>query len=101
MKNRTGTCSCKSGSGKLIDRMNEEFRIVKDCDTCRSVLLNGKKLYLLDKMDQLRELGQWALRLSFTTENTAQIDSVLAAFRGSAVFDPGACTRGLYLRGVE
>ena len=33
--------------------------------------------------------------------NTGWIDSVLAAWSGEAFFDPGACTRGLYLRGVE
>ena len=101
IRNRTGSCTCQSGSGKLIDRMNEEFRIVKDADTCRSVLLNGKKLYMLDKTEQLRRFGLWALRLSFTTENPAQIDAVLSAWQGQTAFDPGACTRGLYLRGVE
>ena len=88
-------------STKLVDRIGEEFRVVRDCGTCRSVLLNGKQLYLLDKKDELRRLGLWAVRLSFTTENPAEIDGVLAAWRGEAHFDPGACTRGLYLRGVE
>ena len=81
--------------------MGEEFRVVRDCGTCRSVILNGKKLYMLDKKDDLRDLGLWALRLSFTTENAAEIDGVLAAYRGEGRFEPGGCTRGLYLRGVE
>ncbi len=101
MKNRSGVCSCTTSNTKLVDRMSEEFRIVKDGDTCRSVLLNGKKLFLLDKLEQLRELGLWALRLSFTTENPSEIDRTIASLHGNADFDPGACTRGLYLRGVE
>ena len=101
MRNRAGICSCESGNTKLIDRIGEEFRVVRDCGTCRSVILNGKKLYMLDKKDDLRDLGLWALRLSFTTENAAEIDGVLAAYRGEGRFDPGGCTRGLYLRGVE
>ncbi|MBQ6430654.1 MAG: U32 family peptidase [Oscillospiraceae bacterium] len=101
MKNRAGICSCESGTTKMIDRIGEEFRVVRDCGTCRSVILNGKKLYMLDKKDELRNLGLWALRLSFTTENAAEIDGVLAAYRGEAQFEPGGCTRGLYLRGVE
>lgn len=101
MHNRAGVCACGSGQTKLIDRIGEEFRIVRDGDTCRSVILNGKKLYMLDKRAELRELGFWALRLSFTTENAAEIDGILAAWRGNASFDPGACTRGLYLRSVE
>ena len=101
MKNRAGVCSCHSGQTKLIDRIGEEFRVVRDGNTCRSVILNGKKLYLLDKKEDLRALGLWAVRLSFTTENAAEIDGVLSAWRSGAPFDPGGCTRGLYLRAVE
>ena len=99
IRNRTGECSCGAGPVKLIDRKGEEFRIVRDCGTCRSVVLNGKKLYLLDKREDLRRFGLWALRLSFTTENPGEIDTVLSNL--NAPFDPGACTRGLYYRGVE
>ena len=101
MKNRSGICSCQTDSARLVDRIGEEFPIVKDCGTCRSVILNGKKLYLLDKKDELRKLGLWALRLSFTTENPAEIDGVLAHWEESGHFEPGSGTRGLYLRGVE
>ena len=101
MKNRAGVCSCHSGQTKLIDRIGEEFRVVRDGNTCRSVILNGKKLYLLDKKEDLRALGLWAVRLSFTTENAVEIDGVLSAWRSGAPFDPGGCTRGLYLRAVE
>ena len=99
LKNRAGVCTCDTA--KLVDRICEEFRVVKDGDTCRSVILNGKKLYLLDKLNDLQCLGLWALRLSFTTENCTQIDTVLSAWQHGGTFDPGACTRGLYLRGVE
>ena len=101
LKNRAGDCACETGPAKLIDRTGEEFRVVRDCGTCRSIILNGRKLYLLDKKSELRKLGMWGLRLAFTTENPSEIDSVLAAWSGEAFFDPGACTRGLYLRGVE
>ena len=101
IKNRTGACTCHAGPVKLVDRMGEEFRVVRDCGTCRSVVLNGKKLYLLDKKENVRRIGLWALRLSFTTENTGEVNSVLSAWTQGASFDPGACTRGLYLRGVE
>ena len=51
------------------------------------------------KREDLRRFGLWALRLSFTTENPGEIDTVLSNL--NAPFDPGACTRGLYYRGVE
>ncbi len=101
MKNRTGICACQTGTVRLVDRVGEEFPVVKDPGTCRNVLLNGKKLYLLDKKDALRGMGLWALRLQFTTENPGEIDKVLMDYQGRAVFDAGCYTRGLYSRGVE
>ena len=35
------------------------------------------------------------------TENVKEVDSVLSAYVNPPAFDPGACTRGLYLRGLE
>jgi len=100
IRNRTGTCTC-GGAVKLTDRTGEDFPIVRDGDSCRSVVLNGKKLWLLDKQPQLSKLGLWALRLLFTTENAGQVNTVLRAWREGSDMEPGVCTRGLYLRGVE
>lgn len=101
IKNRTGACACQSGFVKLVDRMGEEFRVVRDPGSCRSVILNGKKLYLLDKQRELKKLGLWALRLMFTTENPGEVNGVLSAYQNGSPFEPGSCTRGLYTRGVE
>ena len=102
MRNRTGECSCQNGAlTKLTDKTGAEFPIIKDGNACRSVLLNGKKLSWLDRQDDLAKLGLWAVRLYFTTENVREVDRVLADYIDPQPFDPGACTRGLYLRGVE
>jgi len=101
MKNRTGKCTCNLGAQKLMDKTGAEFPIIKDGNTCRSVLLNGKKLSWLDRQEDLAHLGLWAVRLYFTTEQPGDVDRVLADYLNPAPFDPGACTRGLYLRGVE
>lgn len=99
--NRSGACGCSGGAVKLVDRIGEEFRLLRDGETCRTVIYNGKKLWMLDRREELSRLGLWALRLSFTTENPSEVDGVLAAWDTDAPFDPGKCTRGLYLRGVE
>jgi len=101
MKNRTGECSCQNASTKLTDKTGAEFPIIKDGNNCRSVLLNGKKLSWLDRQNDLAKLGLWAIRLYFTTENPREVDRILADYMEPTAFDPGACTRGLYLRGVE
>ncbi len=101
IRNRTGQCTCTTDMTRLQDRMGEEFPIIKDGDACRSVILNGKKLYWLDRREDWRRLGLYALRLLFTTENPKEVDQVLRAWRTGAEFNPGSATRGLYLRGVE
>jgi putative protease len=101
IRGRTGSCSCNLGVTKLVDKTGAEFPIIKDGDKCRSILLNGKKLSWLDRQNDLNKLGLWAIRLYFTTENTREVDRVLNDYLDPKPFDPGACTRGLYLRGVE
>ena len=101
IRGRTGQCSCQLGPAKLVDKTGAEFPVLKDGDSCRSVLYNGKKLYWLDRQNDLGRLGLWAARLCFTTENPREVDQILNACQNPVPFDPGACTRGLYLRGLE
>ncbi len=101
IKNRTGECTCHLGQMKLTDKTGAEFPVIKDGNSCRSVVLNGKKLSWLDRQEDLAKLGLWAIRLCFTTENGQEVDRVMADYLNPEAFDPGACTRGLYLRGVE
>ncbi len=101
IRGKTGQCSCHLAPTKLMDKTGAEFPVIKDGDTCRSVLLNGKKLNWLDRQNDLDRLGLWANRLCFTTENPREVDQVLESYVNPTPFDPGACTRGLYLRGLE
>ena len=105
IRGRTGECACKTlgnrHNTKLVDKTGAEFPVIKDGKSCRSVLLNGKKLSWLDRQDDLNKLGIWAMRLYFTTESSREVDRILGEYLDPTPFDPGACTRGLYLRGVE
>ena len=101
IRGRTGSCTCNLGPVKLTDRTGADFPLIRDGDTCRTVVLNGKKLNWLDRLPDLNRLGLWALRLYFTTENPREVDQVLSCWENPTPFDPGACTRGLYLRGLE
>ena len=98
---RTGSCTCNLGPVKLTDRTGADFPLIRDGDKCRTVVLNGKKLNWLDRQQDLNRLGLWAVRLYFTTENPREVDQVLGTYRNPTAFDPGSCTRGLYLRGLE
>ena len=100
-KGKTGECACHMGATKLVDKTGAEFPVIRDGNSCRSVLLNGKKLNWLDRQNDLARLGLWALRLHFTTENAKEVDHVVTSCITPTPFDPGAFTRGLYLRGLE
>ena len=99
--NRAGTCICGSTKTNLVDRTGSRFPVIRDGATCRSMILNSKKLYMGDKLANMKATGVWGLRLSFTTENAQQVDAVIHDFQHGAAFDPGTSTRGLYARGVE
>ena len=101
IRGRTGECTCHLAATKLVDKTGAEFPIIKDGNSCRSVLLNGKKLNWLDRRNDLMRLGLWATRLYFTTENAREVDRILNDYLEPREFDPGSSTRGLYLRGVE
>ncbi len=101
IRGKTGKCTCHLSPTRLTDKTGAEFPVIRDGASCRSVLLNGKKLSWLDRQEDLARLGLWATRLYFTTENPREVDQVMASVRNPKPFDPGACTRGLYLRGVE
>lgn len=101
IRGRTGKCTCNLAPTRLTDKTGAEFPVIRDGDSCRSVLLNGKKLNWLDRQEDLSRLGLWATRICFTTENPREVDQVISSFLDPKPFDPGACTRGLYLRGVE
>ena len=100
-KGKNGRCTCNLSMSKLVDKTGAEFPVIKDGDKCRSILLNGKKLSWLDRQKDLNRLGLWGIRMYFTTESPREVDYVLENYLNPTSFDPGACTRGLYLRGLE
>ncbi len=101
IQGRTGKCTCHLAPTRLVDKTGAEFPVIRDGKNCRSILLNGKKLSWLDRQNDLAKLGLWGIRLYFTTENAKEVDRVAASCVTPVPFDPGSCTRGLYLRGLE
>lgn len=101
IRGKTGECTCRQGQTRLMDKTGADFPVIRDGDSCRSILLNGKKLNWLDRQEDLAKLGLWAVRLYFTTENAGEVERVLSSCISPTPFDPGSCTRGLYLRGLD
>jgi putative protease len=99
IKSSTGVCSCDNFSG-LKDRQGASFPVITEYK-CRNAVLNSKKLFLADKLEDMSTLGLWAERLMFTTENAVEVAAVMKRYLGKGDYAPGSFTRGLYFRGVE
>ena len=97
--NHDGQHTC-ANVNLLTDRKGERFPVVKAYG-CRNEILNAKKLFLADKLDDLKRLGLWAVRLQFTTENALECTQVLERYLGRGHYQPNDYTRGLYYRGME
>ena len=97
--NHSGQHTC-ANLNQLTDRKGERFPVVKAYG-CRNEILNSKKLFLADKLDDLKRLGLWAVRLNFTTENAMECTQVLERYQGKGRYQPNEYTRGLYYRTVE
>lgn len=94
-----GKCNCEN-SVELVDRKGEAFPLLRDGASCRTVVYNGKILYLLDRLEALEGLGLWAVRLAFSTECPREVDKIVAEYREGGSFDGNLHTKGLYFRGV-
>ncbi len=97
--NHTGRHSCEEGQ-RLVDRKGETFPVVKAWG-CRNEILNGKTLFLADKVADYQRLGLESMRLMFTTERPEECVRVLERYQGRGRYKPAEWTRGLYYRDVE
>lgn len=89
-------CSNQHGFFKLTDRKNEIFPVY--CGGGYNEVLNCRKLYLADRLNEIPDLG--FLKLYFTDENKDEIKKIINAYKkGEASSEP--FTRGLYYRGVK
>jgi len=84
----------------ITDRRGEKFHIRREFG-CRNTVLNGHTLYLLDKKDDIIKSGADTVRLSFTTEDRADVARVFEEYTGTRdAIPPRDFTRALYYKGV-
>ncbi len=73
-----GSCPARNDT-VLTDRRNFEFPVFKD-DECYVKILNGKKLHLIEYLDELYDMGVNNLLLDFTDETAAEVEEVSAIY---------------------
>ena len=99
IEGRYGRCGCENNNA-LTDRTGARFPVIK-APGCRNEILNSKKLFLADKQKDYQNLGLWAVRLQFTTENAIECAQAAERYMGRGQWSPADYTRGLYYREVE
>ncbi len=83
----------------MTDRRGEKF-LVRGEPGCRTTLLNGHVLYMLDKRDDIKGLGVSHVRFDFTDESPEEMEAVFKKFKENGGALPKDFTRGLYYKGV-
>lgn len=106
---RKTTSGCSKNSGQLIfkDRYQKSFCVKNHCDYCYNIIYNTAPLVLTDQKEEVQKLSPKALRIQFTTEDSAMIQYVMKLYEDVYVKnlerkDPDMeFTRGHFKRGIK
>ena len=78
----------------LQDRRGKSYPLLPGGS--RSILYGPERLFLADRLKDLRDLGIWCLHLAFTTENAETCAAITARYLNMGPYEPDSKTRGLY-----
>lgn len=88
-----GGCPC-TGVNYLTDRLGMRFPVIKDGDSCRSVILNCKKTFLGFDMDKIKFSGVCFYRMYFTDESPEECVRIAESFFYNTGYRPEDFTGG-------
>lgn len=92
--NKNHCQKCHLNKYELKDRIGEKYTLLGDSD-CNIRLLNNQPLYLIDKKDELINIGVNTFYLNFTDESKEKVTEVIDHFiNEGAVFNRKLYTRG-------
>lgn len=106
----TGKCDRHPAITWLKDRYGKFFPVKNNCTECYNSIYNTAPLVLFDFHEDLKRMGMAGYRISFTTENTGEVQHVMKLYQDiflngkTTVRDQlsnGTYTNGHYKRGVE
>jgi putative protease len=94
IKAGTGVCACDNAS-HMRNAHGNSYPVLRQ-PGCRTLMLSGSKMFLADRAKDWANLGLWAGRLNFTTENARECVAVTARYYGLGPYEPVARTKGRY-----
>lgn len=89
-----GSCDCHKACG-LLDKAGRLYPVQRT-GGCRSILYSADKLFLGDRLKELKTLGVRCLHLAFTTENARECFSIAQRYLGLNTYSPNAKMKGYY-----
>ncbi|MEG1880527.1 MAG: U32 family peptidase, partial [Oscillospiraceae bacterium] len=75
----TNNCPC-NGKSYITDRMGVDFPIIKDGNSCRSVVLNSVPTFMADKINDIKNTNIDFLTLDFTIESPEECEKITRAY---------------------
>ena len=72
--------ACAAGKAELTDRRGVRFPMLRAWDH-RTVVLNSRPTYMLDRLHEMRSAGVTVHHYLFTVEDAAGVDGIIAAAR--------------------
>ncbi|MBQ7097247.1 MAG: U32 family peptidase [Clostridia bacterium] len=92
-------CPC-DGKNFIVDRLGMKFPVIKDGNSCRSVILNCKKTFMGFEMQKIVESGVNFSRIYFTDESPEECVKICKTFLEGDSYRPEDFTKGHYYKGV-
>ena len=89
-----GSCDCHKTCG-LLDKAGRLYPIQRT-GGCRSILYSADKLFVGDRLKELKTLGVRCLHLAFTTENARECFAIAERYMGLNAYVPNAKMKGYY-----
>ncbi len=95
-----GTCPCGGDTQYMTDRLGKRFPIMRDGESCRSVLLNSCPVFMADKIDDLKKAGVDLVNIRFSIESKDVVKQVCGAYFGIDDYNISEFTRIHFYKGI-
>lgn len=98
IKASSGRCAC-GAPARMSDEYGGVYPVVREY-VCRNAVYGPSKVYLGDRLEDVKKAGVRGMRLLFTNEGARECVEVAKSFLGLSDYRPNGLTRGMYYRGV-
>ena len=98
IKASAGRCAC-GVPARMSDEYGGVYPVVREY-VCRNAVYGPSKVYLGDRLEDVKKAGVHGMRLLFTNEGARECVEVAKSYLGLNDYRPNGLTRGLYYRGV-